>query len=53
MKHEAPIGRQYRVLVLLAIAFLCLTRESFYAATATNAAKVSCAYGPGSRRMAC
>ncbi|KIP08657.1 hypothetical protein PHLGIDRAFT_103999 [Phlebiopsis gigantea 11061_1 CR5-6] len=39
MKHEASIGRQYRVLVLLAIAFLCLTRESFYAATAKDSVK--------------
>ncbi|EKM53588.1 uncharacterized protein PHACADRAFT_163896 [Phanerochaete carnosa HHB-10118-sp] len=34
--HDAPVGRRYRIFVLLAIAFLCLAREAFYAATAND-----------------
>lgn len=36
---DAPIGRKYRIIVLLAIAFLCLIREAFYAATVNNLSK--------------
>ncbi|EKM53605.1 uncharacterized protein PHACADRAFT_125442 [Phanerochaete carnosa HHB-10118-sp] len=37
--YDAPVGRKYRIFVLLAIAFLCLAREAFYAATENNVAK--------------
>ncbi|GJE94631.1 hypothetical protein PsYK624_108020 [Phanerochaete sordida] len=33
---DGPVGRKYRIFVLLAIALLCLLRESFYAATLSN-----------------
>lgn len=44
MDHDAPMGRKYRIFVLLAIAFLCLTREAFYAATENDVAKVCLHY---------
>lgn len=42
--YDAPVGRKYRIFVLLAIAFLCLAREAFYAATENNVAKVRLLY---------
>ncbi|EKM53597.1 uncharacterized protein PHACADRAFT_211270 [Phanerochaete carnosa HHB-10118-sp] len=38
--YDAPVGRKYRIFVLLAIAFLCLTREAFYAATVNTPSKL-------------
>lgn len=40
VEYNTLIGRKYRVFVLLAIGFLCLVREAFYAATSKNTAKV-------------
>lgn len=39
MKGDAPLGRRYRTIVLLGIAFLCLVREAFFAATHNHPAK--------------
>lgn len=37
-----PVGRQYRLIVLLAIALFCLGREVFFVATVGNTVKVRC-----------
>lgn len=39
--EDAAIGKQYRLVLLLAIALLCVTREAFFVATSKDPKKVS------------
>lgn len=39
--YAAPVGRKYRMFVLLAIAGLCVVREAFFVATVNDTKQVS------------
>lgn len=39
--EEETVGKKYRIALLLGIAFLCVIREAFFAATAKDTKQVS------------